>query len=80
MKQKLYEHLWAVVCYVLVAGILYYKMPPDADLLMMSVVLVFVVGVVQIAWTFLAIIGYGLIWFWNAIANYRKNRKAWDKE
>lgn len=80
MKQKLYEHLWAVVGYVLVTVIVYYKMPPDTDLLMMSLFVAFAVGVAQIGWTFLAIAWFGLVEFWNAVANYRKNRKVQDEQ
>ena len=80
MKQKLYEHLWHVVCYLMVLGFVYYKSTPDTDLLLMSVIVAFLIGVAQIAWTFLAIVGHGLIWFWDATVNYRKNRKVWDEE
>lgn len=80
MKQKLYEHLWHVMCYVLISGLVYYKSSHDSDLLLMGTMVIMLVGITQIAWTFLAIIGHGLIWFWDATVNYRKNRKVWDEE
>lgn len=76
MKQKLAEHLWAVFCYLLICGFVYYKSSHDSDLLLMGMMVVFLVGVAQITWTFLAIIGHGLSWFWDATVNYSKNRRV----
>jgi hypothetical protein len=75
MKEKLYEHLWSILIYVLISGFVYYKSSADSDLLLMAMMVAFLVGVAQITWTFLAIAGHGAIWFWNATVNYSKNRK-----
>jgi hypothetical protein len=79
-KLKLYEHLWAVFSYVLIAGFVYYKASADSDLLLMAMMVAFLVGVAQISWTFISILWYGVVWFWDATVNYSKNRKVWDEE
>lgn len=80
MKQKLYEHLWSIFAYLVVCGFVYYKSSHDSDLLLMGMMVVFLVGFAQIVWTFLAIIGYIAIWFWDATVNYSKNRKEMEHE
>ena len=74
------KHLWDIVFYAVVFGMVYYHSSHDSDWVLMGSMTVLLIGAVQIFSTFFTILFYGLVWFWNATVNYSKNRKVYESE
>jgi hypothetical protein len=74
------KHLWDIVFYAVIFGIVYYQSSHDSDWLLMGFVTVFLIGAAQVLSTFFTILLYGLVWFWDATVNYSKNRKVYESE
>jgi len=74
------KHLWDILFYAVIFGMVYYQSSHDSDWLLMGSVTVFLIGAAQVLSTFFTILLYGLVWFWNATVNYSKNRKVYESE
>ena len=74
------KHLWDLVFYAFMFGLVYYYTAHEVDLTMTALVAVLIIGAVQIFSTFLAILWYGLVGFWDATVNYSKNRKEYKED
>jgi ABC-type phosphate transport system auxiliary subunit len=69
------EQLWNLALYAVIFGIVYYQSYAENDWWLTIAATTVVIGFVNISATALAILWYGLIWFWDATVNYSKNRK-----
>jgi hypothetical protein len=74
------KHLWDIVFYAVVFGMVYYQSSHDSDWVLMGSVTVLLIGAAQVLSTFFTILFYGLVWFWDATVNYSKNRKVYESE
>ncbi len=74
------KHLWDILFYVVVFGMVYYHSSHDSDWILMGSITVLLIGAAQVLSTFFTILLYGLVWFWNATVNYSKNRKVYESE
>lgn len=74
------KHLWDILFYAVVFGMVYYQSSHDSDWILMGSVTVLLIGAAQVLSTFFTILFYGLVWFWNATVNYSKNRKVYESE
>jgi|688.fasta_scaffold1118998_2 hypothetical protein len=74
------KHLWDILFYAVIFGMVYYQSSHDSDWLLMGSVTVFLIGAAQVLSTFFTILLYGLVWFWDATVNYSKNRKVYESE
>ena len=74
------EQLWNLVLYAVIFGIVYYQSYAENDWWLTIAATIIVIGFVNILATVLAILWYGLIWFWNATVNYNKDRKQDEME
>lgn len=74
------KHLWDILFYAVVFGMVYYQSSHDSDWMLMGSVTVLLIGAAQVLSTFFTILLYGLVWFWNATVNHSKNRKVYESE
>ena len=74
------KHLWDILFYAVVFGMVYYQSSHDSDWVLMGSVTVLLIGAAQVLSTFFTILLYGLVWFWDATVNYSKNRKVYESE
>jgi hypothetical protein len=74
------KHLWDIAFYAVVFGIVYYRSSYDSDWMLMGLATLFFLGLAQVTWTILAILGHAGMWCWDATVNYSKNRKVYESE
>ena len=74
------KHLWDIVFYVVVFGIVYYQTSHDSDWVLMGFATVLLIGFANIASTVIMILLHSVLWFWDATVNYSKNRKVYESE
>ena len=74
------KHLWDIVFYAVVFGMVYYQSSHDSDWMLMGSVTVLLIGVAQVLSTFFTILLYGLVWFWDATVNYSKRKHPNEME
>ncbi len=74
------KHLWDIVFYAVIFGMVYYQSSHDSDWLLMGSVTVFLIGAAQVLSTFFTILLYGLVWFWDATVNYSKRNNRSEME
>ena len=67
------EQLWNLAFYAIIFGLVYYQYYAEGDWWLTIAVTIIVIGFVNIGATVLTILWYGLVWFWNASVNFRKD-------
>ena len=67
------EQLWNLLIYAILFGIAYYQTYAEGDWFLTIGITILLVGFGQIGATVLTILWYGLVWFWNASVNFRKD-------
>jgi hypothetical protein len=77
--RELKEHLWNLLLYAIVFGIVFYKSYGEGDWGLTFIATIFFIGFANVAVTALGILWHGLVWFWNTTVNYNKNRKQQHK-
>jgi hypothetical protein len=73
--KELKEHLWDLLLYAIVFGIVLYKSYGEGDWGLTLIATIFFIGFANVAVTVLGILWHGVVWFWNATVNYNKNRR-----
>lgn len=74
------KHLWDILFYVVVFGIVYYQSSHDSNWMLIGSITVLLIGAAQVLSTFFTILLYGLVWFWNATVNYSKRNNRSEME